>query len=716
VATDVEKLIVALEARTRAFENALARANGTADRRARSIERRFQTMNKNLSAGFNAAAGAAVRAFALIGGASGAKNLVDSATRIDNALKVAGLSGQELEKVYERLRASALANAAPIESLVTLYGRAAIVQKELGVSTEELLGFTNNVALALRVAGTDAQSASGALLQLSQALGSGTVRAEEFNSILEGALPIAQAAAAGLEEAGGSVAKLRQLVVDGEVSSEAFFRAFEAGSVILEDKVANATLTLDQRLVNLQTSLVDAARRFNESSEASSTFGAEIDRVAAFVNSINFDSLISQINAVIAAIGSGIQAANSLADAYARISGYEGIGRDIVSMLPGEGASKSFFGGGLTITSTAAITDRINQAFEGEIQKAGELTSEAIKNSVLGGGPATTSKSGRLPAAPTVQPVSLADFAPPSSSSSGGGGGGRKRGGGGGRGGRGGADQYQREVEQIRERTAAIQAETAAMAQINPLIDDFGYAVDFARSKQDLLNAAHKAGVAITPEVEASINAMAEGYAKATSAAERLEQTQRQARQSAEFFADAAYDAFSDLIPQIETGNKALDKFLNTLIEAVAQSVLLGKGPLAGAGGGGGLLGGLFKIFGFANGGIAAHGKPLKQFANGGISRKAAIFGEAGPEAAVPLPDGRRIPVDLRLPPKGGAGGSETITVNLQADRSVIAETADQRIQTASGTIVNVAVQQSTQRVVPTMAAYQKDKAGAEWR
>lgn len=711
MATDVEKLIVALEARTRAFENALARANGTADRRARSIERRFQTMNKNLSAGFNAAAGAAVRAFALIGGASGAKNLVDSATRIDNALKVAGLSGQELEKVYERLRASALANAAPIESLVTLYGRAAIVQKELGVSTEELLGFTNNVALALRVAGTDAQSASGALLQLSQALGSGTVRAEEFNSILEGALPIAQAAAAGLEEAGGSVARLRQLVVDGEVSSEAFFRAFEAGSAVLEDKVANATLTLDQRLVNLQTSLVDAARRFNESAEASETFGAEIDRLSTFVNSVNFDSLISQLNYVISAMNQARQMTIGLYTEMGRLAGLDNIGKGIAGLLPGDETVKSYLGGGLTITSTAAITDRINDAFEGEIQKAGDLTAEAIKNSVLGKGPATTPKGGRVPAAPTVQPVSLADFAPPSSSKSGGGGGRR---GGGGRGGRGGADQYQREVEQIRERTAAIQAETAAMAQINPLIDDFGYAVDFARSKQDLLNAAHKAGVAITPEVEASINAMAEGYAKATSAAERLEQTQRQARQSAEFFADAAYDAFSDLIPQIETGNKALDKFLNTLIEAVAQSVLLGKGPLGG--GGGGLLGGLFKLFPFAEGGIAARGKPLKTFARGGISRKAAIFGEAGPEAAVPLPDGRRIPVDLRLPQKGGAGGSETINVNLQADRSVIAETADQRIQTASGTIVNVAVQQSTQRVVPTMAAYQNNKAGAEWR
>ena len=146
------------------------------------------------------------------------------------------MAAADLEQVYGGLFDAAQRNAAPIETLVQLYSRLSLVQKELGVDGEELIGFTDNVALALRVAGTDAQAASGALLQLSQALGGGVVRAEEFNSILEGALPIAQAAAAGLKEAGGSVARLRALVVDGKVSSEAFFRAFEAGAHTLQHR------------------------------------------------------------------------------------------------------------------------------------------------------------------------------------------------------------------------------------------------------------------------------------------------------------------------------------------------------------------------------------------------------------------------------------------------------------------------------------------------
>ena len=40
-------------------------------------------------------------------------------------------------------------------------------------------------------------------------------------------------------------------------------------------------------------------------------------------------------------------------------------------------------------------------------------------------------------------------------------------------------------------------------------------------------------------------------------------------------------------------------------------------------------------------------GNTMPKFANGGIANKASIFGEAGAEAAVPLPDGRSIPVTL---------------------------------------------------------------------
>ena len=79
-------------------------------------------------------------------------------------------------------------------------------------------------------------------------------------------------------------------------------------------------------------------------------------------------------------------------------------------------------------------------------------------------------------------------------------------------------------------------------------------------------------------------------------------------------------------------------------------------------------LGGLFPGFKFADGGIMTSDGPvpLKKYASGGIAStpQLALFGEGSkPEAFVPLPDGRRIPVAMQ----GGGGGSTNVTVNVDA-------------------------------------------------
>lgn len=74
----------------------------------------------------------------------------------------------------------------------------------------------------------------------------------------------------------------------------------------------------------------------------------------------------------------------------------------------------------------------------------------------------------------------------------------------------------------------------------------------------------------------------------------------------------------------------------------------------------------IFPNAGFANGGImTANGPvPLKKYARGGIanSPQLALFGEGSkPEAYVPLPDGRRIPVAME------GGGGTSVVVNVDA-------------------------------------------------
>ena len=84
-------------------------------------------------------------------------------------------------------------------------------------------------------------------------------------------------------------------------------------------------------------------------------------------------------------------------------------------------------------------------------------------------------------------------------------------------------------------------------------------------------------------------------------------------------------------------------------------------------------LGGLFPGFQFANGGIMTGDGPvpLKKYASGGIanSPQLALYGEGSkPEAYVPLPDGRRIPVAMQ----GGGGGNTSVVVNVDASGSSV--------------------------------------------
>jgi ribosomal protein L12E/L44/L45/RPP1/RPP2 len=95
---------------------------------------------------------------------------------------------------------------------------------------------------------------------------------------------------------------------------------------------------------------------------------------------------------------------------------------------------------------------------------------------------------------------------------------------------------------------------------------------------------------------------------------------------------------------------------------------------------------------GFANGGVmTSMGElPLNAYSKGGIanSPQMAVFGEGRtPEAYVPLPDGRTIPVSI----KGGAAAGE-VTVNVYNQPGQSAQV--QQRQTGSGTEVDVIIEQ----------------------
>lgn len=85
---------------------------------------------------------------------------------------------------------------------------------------------------------------------------------------------------------------------------------------------------------------------------------------------------------------------------------------------------------------------------------------------------------------------------------------------------------------------------------------------------------------------------------------------------------------------------------------------------------------------------------PLSKFAKGGVvnSPHVAIFGEAGAEAFVPLPDGRRIPVALSMNGSGASGPPVTVNVYVEKGTTDVQGANMRELGTALGAAVRAEI------------------------
>jgi tape measure domain-containing protein len=203
-------------------------------------------------------------------------NLSNATVAIENRLKIVSNSTEEVNDSFEKLAKISRLTRSPLEENVALFQRAKQAQQELGASNADLFKFVQATGTALAIQGGAANTARGALIQLSQSIGATIVRAEEFNSILEGALPLAQAAARGIDRAGGSVSKLRQLVITGQISSAEFFRAIVSQSEFLESQFSKANSTIAQAFTAFRNSAIEAFRVFDKGTSVTTTLANTI--------------------------------------------------------------------------------------------------------------------------------------------------------------------------------------------------------------------------------------------------------------------------------------------------------------------------------------------------------------------------------------------------------------------------------------------------------
>lgn len=224
---------------------------------------------------------------------------------------------------------------------------------------------------------------------------------------------------------------------------------------------------------------------------------------------------------------------------------------------------------------------------------------------------------------------------------------------------------WAKDVAQFQERIAAQQLEIALVGQST-------YEIERQRAAMELNNQAKQAGVAITPELTATVNDMAAAYAQSTVELERMQFQQQQIDQ----INGALQQGFANTFHSIITGSKSAGEAIGDLLGQLGQLFINQAFKILFAPTGVGGVGfNPLSFLGFANGGVmqspslsaysgGVYDSPqVFAFANGGVPN-AGVFGEAGPEAIMPLGRDGQGRLGVRVAANDNGGGAGDIVIN----------------------------------------------------
>ncbi|MGR3494090.1 hypothetical protein [Citreimonas sp.] len=274
--------------------------------------------------------------------------------------------------------------------------------------------------------------------------------------------------------------------------------------------------------------------------------------------------------------------------------------------------------------------------------------------------------------------------------------------GGGGSGGGGGAsqkaaDDYRREVEAIREKTAMLEAEAVALAAVAAGGRDYGDAVEYARTRAELLMAAQREGREITPELKAEIDELAGAYTQAGVAADEAADKIDEMQENAERGIEAMSDLFMSIMDGSMSAGEALERLLWQLARVQLEKQIAG---LAAAGGGD-----IFAAIGSLLSGARAAGGPVR-------AGSAYLVNENTPnsEVFVPSQSGGILNVQqAQAALVGGAGGGTQrveVAVTLSPSQFVMSDDGTMKA------FVNASVAQGAQATEAKIRSDVRDGRG----
>ena len=255
-----------------------------------TYERKVEQLNSELeqtdgkasaAAGGLGKIGSVLAGFASISFAKSMLDTADAMQSINAQVRQVVSSESEYLAVQRQLLDVANNTRASLESTANLYVSTSRALKDYGYTQQEILTFTEATNNAMAIGGVQAQQQAAALMQLSQALGSGVLQGDEFKSIAEAAPILLDTIA---EYMGKSRAEIKKLGSEGQLTADVIFKAISGASEKFGEQAAKMPMTMGQALTVFSNNWQSMVSKLLNDSGAMSGIAAVIKLIADNLN------------------------------------------------------------------------------------------------------------------------------------------------------------------------------------------------------------------------------------------------------------------------------------------------------------------------------------------------------------------------------------------------------------------------------------------------
>ena len=233
---------------------------------------------------------------------------MDTYTGLNNRLKLVTASQNELNQALKDTFNIAQATGQSWDSTAQVYQRFADNAKRLGITLQETSVLTETVAKAISISGGSAASAEAALVQFGQALASGVLRGEEFNSIAEQAPGLLKAIATGLNV---NIGELRAMANEGKLTADVVVKSLEKAKVSIDDLFNKTDFTIGNSLTMLNNALTQFVGEAGKGSGAAQLISSSLMELAKNLETVTNVAMVGVaywVGTYIPALGASVAA------------------------------------------------------------------------------------------------------------------------------------------------------------------------------------------------------------------------------------------------------------------------------------------------------------------------------------------------------------------------------------------------------------------------